>query len=262
MSSPSNTITSNNETHRLDAVRRHSELSINKEKQLQEIVTLACELCSTPIALITLVDETRQHFIAKIGLDMDGSAREESFCNHTIKQDDILMVPDSELDSRFVNSQLVVQEPHIRFYAGIPLETYDGYKVGSLCVIDQKPKKLTSVQQDSLRLLSKQVISNMELRQTLKLINDQNTIIANSKADYITKVNALNKQLQNIIELQSHQIRGPVTSMKGLIELIKNEQIGTNKEYIKLLEVVVNQLDGEIHEIVKLAHESVIDTTN
>ncbi|MDB5119369.1 MAG: sensory histidine kinase AtoS [Sphingobacteriales bacterium] len=255
-------VTIQEETLRLDAVRRYTDLSVNKEKHLDEIVKLASELCSTPIALITLIDETKQHFIAKVGLDMEGITREESFCTQTIKQDDIMMVPDSQLDDVFVNNPLVTGPPHIRFYAGIPLENFEGHKIGSLCVIDRKPKTLTNIQKDSLRVLSKQVISNIELRQSLKLVIDQKKIIDDAETSHKEKIVDYNEQLKNLIQLQSHQIRGHVTSLKGLIYLTKNEQPAIKWEYIYLLETVINQLDDEIHEIVDTAFKSIVNLSD
>ena len=242
------------EAFRLDAVRRYLDLTLTKEKQLQEIAAIAAEICNTPIALITLVDETSQHFIAKVGLDLECTTREESFCAHTIRQDDILMVPDSILDERFAVSPLVTGTPHIRFYAGTPLETFEGFKIGSLCVIDSKPSILTKVQQDALRVLAQQIISAIELRQTLKQLAEQKQIIEDTEAAYQIKAGAIIEQLNQVIKLQSHQIRGPVTSLKGLVHLMKKEHPNVDYEYIHLMNVVVDQMDKEIAEIVRMAH--------
>ena len=242
------------EAFRLDAVRRYLDLTLTKEKQLQEIAAIAAEICNTPIALITLVDETSQHFIAKVGLDLECTTREESFCAHTIRQDDILMVPDSILDERCAVSPLVTGTPHIRFYAGTPLETFEGFKIGSLCVIDSKPSILSKVQQDALRVLAQQIISAIELRQTLKQLAEQKQIIEDTEAAYQIKAGAIIEQLNQVIKLQSHQIRGPVTSLKGLVHLMKKEHPNVDYEYIHLMNVVVDQMDKEIAEIVRMAH--------
>ena len=117
-----------------------------------------------PFALVSLVDEARQWFKARIGVEAEETARDISFCAHGILQTDLLIVPDATKDTRFMDSPLVTQEPRIQFYAGAPLITAGGQALGMLCVTDQKPRHLTPAQTDSLRLLARQVVAQMELR--------------------------------------------------------------------------------------------------
>lgn len=157
--------------NRLQAVKSFLELSFGEEKELDDLVFLASEICQTPIASITLVDDKRQYPVIGVG-DVVGSTCDIAFCNYTIKQSTILEVPDAKSDPRFIDSPLVTGEPFIRFYAGVPLITSDGYAIGSLCVIDQQPKKLTQKQIKSLEILSTQVIHRLELNRNMQLLKE------------------------------------------------------------------------------------------
>jgi PAS domain S-box-containing protein len=161
------------EIYRLDAVSRFKQPDEKVAKDLNEIVNLAAEICNTPVALITLLDEDTQWFKASKGVDIDCTNREVSICNHTILQDNVMVVHDTTIDSRFCNNLLVTGAPFIRFYAGATLITHDGHAIGSLCVIDFKPRELTNQQQNSLKVLSKQVMNLMELNYTLRNMEEQ-----------------------------------------------------------------------------------------
>src|SRR5206468_3373277 len=123
--------------------------------------------CGTPIALITLLDERRQWFKSRLGLEMTETAREISFCTYTILKDDLMVVEDAAKDGRFADNPMVVSEPRVRFYAGMPLVTGDGFNVGTLCVMDRSPRGLTAEQAEALRILSRQVMTQLELRRHL-----------------------------------------------------------------------------------------------
>lgn len=163
------------ELERLQAVHRFLTLKISKEKELQEIVNLAAEICETPIALITLIDKDTQHIKFRVGTELKKTTREEAFCNHVIKQEDVMIVQDALLDTRFVNNPLVtdVDGPNIRFYAGSPLTTHDGQSLGSLCVLGQEARQLSDVQERMLKILSKQVIHILEFDFSLNLLKEQ-----------------------------------------------------------------------------------------
>ena len=169
------------ELERLAAVNRFLKLEISKEKELQEIVELAAKICGTPTALITLIDADTQYIKFKVGFRPDTTSRADAFCNHVIEQDEVMIVPDAQLDERFVNNPLVTGDPDIRFYAGAPLTTQDGLNLGSLCVIDQQPKQLSELQQQMLAALSKQVIQLLEFDSSIRLLKDQ--FIAARKAE-------------------------------------------------------------------------------
>ena len=114
--------------------------------------------------MVSLVDESRQWFKSRVGLEQQQTPREVAFCAHAILQSDPLIVRDATKDRRFADSALVTGEPHIRFYAGIPLTDPEGLALGTLCVIDRQPRELSAAQQKALQALSRQVMTLLELR--------------------------------------------------------------------------------------------------
>jgi hypothetical protein len=159
---------------RLENVRQFGQLDFNKNIELNDIVTLASEICKVPIAMITLMDDNVQLIKCKIGVDIDSNSRENSFCKYLMNQDEVMVVPDALLDPRFINNPAVKGEYAIRFYAGAPLITNTGFHLGSLCVFDQKPHSFTDKQKAMLAILSKQAVHLMELEMSLKLISQRN----------------------------------------------------------------------------------------
>ncbi len=154
-----------NESERLAALASYGILDTPLEAAFDDLTALAAHICGVPVALVTLIDAKRQWFKSSYGIDgLREIAREIAFCSHTILHDDIMLVPDAHIDQRFVDNPLVIAEPHVRFYAGMPLLTDEGYALGSLCVLDQKPRDLTSEQLDMLRRLGRQVQLLLELR--------------------------------------------------------------------------------------------------
>jgi diguanylate cyclase (GGDEF)-like protein/PAS domain S-box-containing protein len=157
-----------NETQRLHALERLGLLDTEAEPEFDELVNLAAAICGTPISLVTLVDEGRQWFKAAIGLEAKETPREVAFCAHSILQRNLFVVEDAAVDERFFDNPLVTGEPHIRFYAGMPVSSPDGYPMGTLCVIDREPRHLTGLQKNMLTMLAKQVNARLELRQQRK----------------------------------------------------------------------------------------------
>ena len=165
MSSPP---TINNEEERLRALHDYNLLDTPPEAAFDELVALAARICGMPISTVTLVARDRQWFKAKVGLDTNESPRSVSFCAHVIAQpDEIMVIPDATLDARFADNPLVTAPHGIRFYAGVPLKMPSGHTLGSLCIIDRKPRTLDADQKETLRVLGRQVISQIELRSTL-----------------------------------------------------------------------------------------------
>jgi GAF domain-containing protein len=127
-------------------------------------------LCNTPIALISLVDTNRQWYKARVGLGIIETPRDISFCAHAILQDGPLVVRDTLDDDRFKDNRMVLQNPYIRFYAGAPLISPEGFKVGTLCVMDHVPRDMTDGQIEGLRILSSQVVTLLELRRQVAFL--------------------------------------------------------------------------------------------
>lgn len=156
-----------NEARRLAVLNECKILNTAPEKAFDDIARLAAYIAQTPIALVSLVDAERQWFKARVGLAAPETHRDLAFCAHTILQTDILIVPDSFADDRFTDNPLVRGEPHVRFYAGVPLITSEGAALGSLCVIDHVPRQLDADQINALKTLAHQVVRQLELRRNL-----------------------------------------------------------------------------------------------
>jgi len=149
---------------RLRVLWQYDLLDTMPEELFDDLTELAARICEAPIALITLVDEDRQWFKSKVGVTINETSRDISFCGHAICQSDLFIVPDATKDARFAHNPLVVSEPKIRFYAGMPLVTPDGHALGTLCVIDKVPRELRPDQKQALRVLARHVMTQLELR--------------------------------------------------------------------------------------------------
>jgi GAF domain-containing protein len=152
------------EAERLAALRSYHILDTAAEQIYDDITLLAAFVCKTPIAMISLVDESRQWFKSKLGLNQQETPRDVAFCAHAILQADPLVVRDTFDDDRFSESALVHREPYIRFYAGFPLITPGGHALGTLCAIDRKPRRITLTQTQAMQALARQVMAALELR--------------------------------------------------------------------------------------------------
>lgn len=200
-----------NEQERLRALHQYNILDTEPEQDFDDIAKLAAHICEINTAHISLIDADRQWLKAIVGLGVQNVDRNLAFCSHAILQDDVLIVQDATQDERFFDNPLVVDAPKIRFYAGMPLISSSGHKIGSLCVIDIQPRKLRDEQIQALRVLSKQVIKQLELRKTLRDLNHQ--------SQQLLELNENNNRLLSII---GHDVRGPIASMGALFGLIED----------------------------------------
>lgn len=153
-----------NEKKRLEILWQYEVLDTVPEEVFDDLAELAGGICEAPVAMITLVDEKRQWFKAKVGTTLSETSRDISFCGHAILQRDLFIVPDTLKDERFADNPLVKSEPRIRFYAGAPLITPGGHALGTLCVLDKVPHTLREGQKRALRILSLHVMTQLELR--------------------------------------------------------------------------------------------------
>jgi GAF domain-containing protein len=181
-----------NEAERLNTLRGYEILDTHPEDRFDDLTRLAALICSTPISLISLVDEDRQWFKSKTGLEVCQTPREEAFCAHAIMSPELLLVPDATRDPRFANNPLVLGELHVRFYAGAPLTAPNGHHLGALCVIDRVPRQLSGEQQESLRILGRQVMAQVilgknlhDLRTVLKAKDDLDEDIQKLIQDFL-----------------------------------------------------------------------------
>ena len=155
------------EQNRLAALARYAILDTTAEDAFDELVQLASTICGAPIALISLVDASRQWFKARVGLATAETPRQISFCTYAILQRELFVVPDALADPRFATNPLVTGDPNIRFYAGAPLTTPDGFNLGTICVIDREPRVLGDPQRHALTALARQVVVQLELRRQI-----------------------------------------------------------------------------------------------
>lgn len=153
-----------NEVKRLKVLWQYDVLDTVPEEVFDDLTDLAADICEAPMALISLVDEDRQWFKSKVGVSLQETSRDISFCAHALLGDDLLIVSDASKDPRFRDNPLVTGSQKIRFYAGAPLTTPDGHVLGTLCVLDKQPRKLRPEQQQALRVLAHHVVSQLELR--------------------------------------------------------------------------------------------------
>jgi GAF domain-containing protein len=157
---------------RVAVLQKYAILDTEPEQAFDDLTLLASYVCKTPIALISLVDEDRQWFKSKVGMSVSETPREIAFCSIAIQQSDVMVVPDTLQDERFRDNPLVVSAPKIRFYAGAPLITEEGYALGTLCVIDKTPREFGPDQKEGLQALSRLVLAQLEFRRNLTLLKE------------------------------------------------------------------------------------------
>lgn len=230
---------SHNEINRIQRVKEYLALDINFSKELQDITSLASEICQTPISLVTLLDENVNWIKAATGVDLTFSPRETSFCQYAIKNDDLFIVKDASLDDLFKNNPLVHEQPGVRFYAGAPLITSDGFRLGALCVFDVVPNNLNELQKKTLQVLSRQVIFMLEAELGKVKLKEQ-----------LDEIKQKNDSLRAITQLQSHDIRQPLTSIMGLLSLTDDKILRLDKEWLEMVRDAAKILDSKIHSIV------------
>ncbi len=151
------------ESKRLAALKSYRMLDTSAEQAFDDFVFLATTICQTPVGMISFVDSDRQCFKAKIGIETNETPRDHAFCAHAILGDEVMVVQDAMADERFSTNPLVTSDPHIRFYAGAPLIDRDGNALGTLCVIDRKPRPLGTEQKKALEALAREIMCRLEL---------------------------------------------------------------------------------------------------
>ncbi|WP_269224121.1 ATP-binding protein [Flavobacterium sp. IMCC34518] len=202
-----------NEKIRIKALKSFSILDTFSEKEYDEITLLASVICDTPISLISLIDEDRQWFKSKTGIDIEETPREFSFCGHAILDNSQLFtIEDSRLDERFHDNPLVTGYPNVVFYAGAPLITSDGLALGTLCVLDNKPKTLTPMQQQAMKVLSNKVISLFELKKANLLLKQKNKELESQRTE-----------LEMFANVAAHDIKSPLKNIGSLTQLLLEE---------------------------------------
>src|SRR2546425_7212853 len=159
-----------NEAARLETLRQYQVLDTESEEAFDDLTRLAAYVCQTPAALISLVDANRQWFKARVGIQARETPRNISFCGHAVMHKGCFIIEDALFDERFADNPLVINEPFVRFYAGMPLLSPEGFAIGTLCVMDRKSRSLSKEQIRGLEMLANQVMSQLELRREVRFL--------------------------------------------------------------------------------------------
>ncbi|MDZ8053355.1 MAG: GAF domain-containing protein [Aulosira sp. ZfuVER01] len=214
------TIPCTNELTRLKAVYQFQMLEIEPNSALDDLTELAADLCQTPIALVSFISTDRQWVKSKVGITIREIRRDQTFCNHTIRQSDVFIIPDTLDVPQFATYPLVTQAPHIRFYAGVPLVTAGGCILGTLCVMDSKPRDLNTKQLKALQTLSQQVVTQLELKRNTTKLRQIIPEIKQLKQQLITQ--ELLSQQDSILFNLANQIRNSL-DLDTILQTAVNE---------------------------------------
>ena len=249
---------------RLAALKALNILDTEAERDFDDIVELASRICRTPVSLITLIDEDRQWFKANKGFPASETSRDVSFCAHAIHADAPMVVSDARKDQRFSDNPLVTANPGINFYAGIPLHSDTGVPLGTLCVIDHRPRELTEEQLFLLEALSKQVESLLKLRLKIyeadRLNKALNTEIRERKKLELALIDARklaeesSKAKEVFLANMSHEIRTPMNAIVGMLgQLAKTPLTAEQQFYLTTVHAAADNLLVIINDILDLS---------
>jgi signal transduction histidine kinase len=230
-----------NEKERQEAVNKYKNLNRLSIETYDNITSLIASICDVPVSLISIIDEDRNFFKSSFGIDFTENSRKFSFCAHAINEaEEITIVTDSRVDARFCKNPSVLTGDAI-FYAAVPLITSDGYKLGTLCVFDNKPRELDDNQKKALLTLAKQVMILFEKEY-------QNTILNNLQEDLQVR----NVNLEKFAGVVSHDLKSPLANIISLTDLLEQENVDLlsedSKSYLKYLKSssysLRNYIDG------------------
>lgn len=270
-----------NEKERLAYLTTYNIVETEQDERLDELTKLAASIFDVPMVIITILDKSRQWFKSKYGLDLQETSREISFCQYTIMEEDVFEVPDATKDKRFKNNPLVLGDPGIRYYCGAPLISSDGYALGSLGLLDNKPRKFDKNQRRAMELLAKQVVDHFELNRdkldlekqkaNLEEIVQDRTREIQTKLDEISrkdeKLKEVNMELTRFMYKASHDLRGPLKTIQGLTQLAlveSNDEIA--RPYLLLLKNTQEKLDQTLDHLLTVVriknHEPALQPVN
>lgn len=274
------------EKERIAALHSYYITDTFSETEYDQIARLASAICGTPVALVTFVDENWQWFKAKVGTDFDGTPREIAFCEHTIRvADEVMIVEDAVADTRFANNPLVTQDPNIRFYAGAPFATDEGHVLGTVCVLDKVPRKLTQQQIEALEILSKQVSillktrkMNVDLGLANKVLKGNNKIIKGDKtrlegklqvlqAEHLMEMHSkndeltrINKELETFAYISSHDLQEPlrkIQTFSSWLKMNESESLSPKgSEYLQKVETSAYRMQRLIRDLLQYSRST------
>lgn len=227
-----------NEAKRLEMLEQFEIIDSDFESSYDQIVELASKICQTPISLISLLDEKRQWFKAKVGLDVRETPRELAFCGYAVYESSSLIVKDTWEDERFKSHPLVLGEPKIRFYAGFPIQTSNGLTLGTVCAIDRVPRVLTKDQTRALEILADQVKSLMDLRlSSLKVKN------------YLLELEEASLLKSKFLSLISHDLRAPFNGLIGFSSILKDQVSELSSEEIRSMAEDIHSSANQVYSL-------------
>lgn len=238
-----------NEKRRLEVLKQFEIMDTDFEKSYDQIVEMASRICGTPIALISLLDEKRQWFKAKVGLDVRETPRELAFCGYVVKDSTSLIVKDTFLDERFKSHPLVLGDPKIRFYAGAPISVEEGVTLGTVCAIDRTPREMTPEQFRLLEILADQVGSLLKLRKTTQLAQA-----------YLKELEEANASKDRFFSILSHDLKAPFNGLIGFSEILKDQASELSSSEVQTMASDIYQSSNEVFQLLNhLLEWSVIE---
>lgn len=243
------------EDRRVAALHSYGILDTPREEEFDAIVKLVSTICGTPISVINLVDKERQWFKAEVGLGIRETPLPASICAHAILQPGLFIVPDTLEDRRFSDNPLVTGVPHLRFYAGALLETPEGLPLGTICVLDYKPRQLDDSQKALLRLMAQQIMKLFELRRinaSERRARVRAEVLAEATGTQLFDAEREAALREQFIAVLGHDLRNPLASIKAGAELL-SKGVGDPGETLRLMQGSVSRMSALIDDIMDFA---------
>lgn len=220
---------------RLQALQDYRILDTPREPAFDDITRIAAMICDAPIALISLVDSERQWFKSTVGITERETPIDSSVCAHAILQHEVLVVPDTQADARFIGNPLVTGDLHLRFYAGAALRTADGLPLGTVCVLDRQPRDLSQDQVEALQALARQTMAQLELRRMLSMAQQSN------------------RYRSRLMAIAGHDLRTPLRAATYAIEKVRRGVDESASRLLKLAQDALSEIGQEFDELASMA---------